>query len=131
MSIWRERLKKHRGGWGPPLQAFLCKLKQTRRLIFKLCKLDTKQAREDAAGKLIEAIGIQYQVLANKRTSTAQKQKASRIMGYLIQVLNPTLDGLTTDLILDKWKKVEQLAEAKYAKPRQGSGEVDRPTPTS
>jgi hypothetical protein len=100
-------------------------------LIFKLCTLDTKQARESAAEMLIEAIGIQYQVLANKRGSTAQKQKASRIMGYLIQVLNPTLDGLTTDLILDKWKKVEQLAEAEYGKPREGSGEVDRPTPTS
>jgi hypothetical protein len=128
MNILR---KIPRGGCITPLQDFLYKLKRISPLIFKLCTLDTKQARESAAEMLIEAIGIQYQVLANKRGSTAQKQKASRIMGYLIQVLNPTLDGLTTDLILDKWKKVEQLAEAEYGKPREGSGEVDKPTPTS
>lgn len=117
-------MKKYRGGWGPPLQSFLYKLKQTRRLIFKLCTLDVAATREAVAQKLIEAIGLQYDVLRDKKANRAQKQKAARVMGYLIQVLNATLEGVTVDQILAKWKKVEQLAEAEYGKAGEGSGEV-------
>jgi len=113
------------------LQAFLRKVKDANRLIFGLCTLDVPKAREEAAQKLIDAIGMQFDVLKDKKASKAQKHGAARLMGYLIQVLNGLFEGVVVDQILAKWKKVEQLAEVEYGKAGQGSGEVDSTAPTS
>jgi hypothetical protein len=130
-SFWRERLKIPRGGWVSPLQAFLRKIAETNRIIYRLCTLDVEKTREDAANKLVEAIGQQYEVLGNKKSKKPEKQKAARLMGYLIQVLTGLLSDVAVDQILQKWKRVEKLAEAEYGKAGQGSGEVARTTPTA
>jgi len=117
-------LKIPRGGWVSPLQAFLRKIAETKRIIFRLCTLDVEKTREDAANKLVEVIGQQYEVLRNPKSKKPEKQRAARLMGYLIQVLTGLLSDVAVDQILAKWKKVEQLAEAEYGKAGEGSGEV-------
>jgi len=120
-----------RGGWLTPMHVFLYKLAEANRLIFRLCTLDVPKAREDAAQKLIDAIGMQYDILKDKKASKAQKQRGARLMGYLIQVLSGLFEGVTADQILVKWQKVEQLAEAQYGKTGEGSGEVASTASTS
>jgi len=110
-----------RGGWVSPLQAFLSQLSQTGRIIYRLCALDVEKTREEAANKLVEAIGQQYEVLKNAKAKKPEKQKAARLMGYLIQVLTGLLSDVAVDQILAKWKRVERLAEAEYGKTGQGS----------
>jgi len=48
---------------------FLRKPKEANGLIFGLCALDVAKAREDAAQKLIDAVGMQYDILRDKRAS--------------------------------------------------------------
>jgi len=120
-----------RGGWPTPLQAFLAKIAETGRIIFRLCTLDVEKTREEAADKLIKAMRMQFAILEDPKAKKPEKQKAARLMGYLVQVLTGLLADVAVDQILAKWKRVEKLAEAEYGKTGQGSGQVANPTPTS
>jgi hypothetical protein len=128
LSILR---KIPRGGCGTPLQPFPAKIRETGRIIFRLCTLDVEKTREDAANKLVEAIGQQYEILRDPKAKKPQKQKAARLMGYLIQVLTGLLSDVAVDQILAKWKRVEKLAEAEYGKAEPGSRQVASPASTS
>lgn len=112
------------------MQAFLRKIAETKPIIFRLCTLDVEKTREDAANKLVEVIGLQYEILRNPKSKKLEKQKAARLMGYLIQVLTGLLSDVAVDQILAKWKRVEKLAEAEYGKTGEGSGQMAPKTGT-
>lgn len=90
------------------MQTFLAKVGQTGRIIFRLCTLDVEKAREDAANKLVEAIGEQYDVLGNPKAKKPEKQKAARLM----QVLTSLLSDVAVGEIPAKWSRMVMTYDA-------------------